>query len=937
MKLTPESFANVVNKSGLLEQGQLKKLLAEFQEQEVPLDDSQEIARELVRRKLLTTWQVEKLLKGKHRGFFLGKYRLHSLLGKGGMSSVYLAEHVLMRRRCAIKVLPQKRVDDSSYLGRFHREAQAVAALDHPNIVRAYDVDSDGSVEKGTEIHFLVMEYVEGKSMQELVEQDGPFKIADAADSIRQAADGLTHAHEAGMVHRDIKPGNLLVDLNGVVRILDLGLARFFADGEEESLTVAHDEKVLGTADYLAPEQALDSHNVDSRADIYSLGCTFYYLLTGHPLFTEGTLAQRLMAHQTKQPQPVEKDRPDTPAGLVTILNKMMAKSPDDRWQTATEVSEQLAGWLIENADESWRLKNPSLVGSSISSSNKLKPVSPVSDPPPMATSVIPEVASEAPQPATASEQDDNSLTDFLSNLGSEEQQTSPPPAAEIPETEVIPSDEPMFENAPQTASPPTAAPVVKTDQPATEIQLTQAVPVASPVKAAVPVAKAVTTNSVTNVAVAAPVAEAVPATPVVTAGSIDVSSEKPSSSKRKKSAPGKGKLQQWLKNTDRRRLAIIAVSAIAILGGGIWAATSYFGGSNEDSQQAGNGKEDGSEDSTGALQVGPGKQFKSINAAINEAIKRYEADEDDDFKAVIRVSGGNTYRERIKLENHDFDLQIVCEDVKRAVLAPTGPKAIIELSNVQKFLLRGFNLNAEKKKVAVILRGHSSESQLRDLSITGYSEAGIKAFDLQGFFGFIFSAENIRFQSNQATATGITFSGKISDIEIKGSQFVGPIKTGIRFLDSPSNVEISQTVFHNLGTGIHFEGRLQLNSVTIQRNTFHKLTMGVEFANLPLAGSGDIIISHNLFDTITGPDATVKSPNNGGATFKQFLMVGSKGMGGNVTNRKAAHPKDISALHRNGGKLGATVSYKSTDPKSSDFLKPTDIKNAGAHSTSSN
>ena len=218
-----------------------------------------------------------------------------------------------MRRRCAIKVLPAKRVHDSSYLARFHREAQAVAALDHVNIVRAYDVDKE--TEKDAEIHFLVMEYVNGRDLLDIVTKDGPMKFAQAADYIRQAADGLTHAHQAGMVHRDIKPGNLLVNENQVVKILDLGLARFFGaeEDDEESLTVAHDEKVLGTADYLAPEQALDSHGVDARADIYSLGCTFYFLLTGHPPFTEGTLAQRLMAHQTKEPPALEKECPRSP------------------------------------------------------------------------------------------------------------------------------------------------------------------------------------------------------------------------------------------------------------------------------------------------------------------------------------------------------------------------------------------------------------------------------------------------------------------------------------------------------------------------------------------------------------------------------------------------------------------------------------------------
>ncbi|HET6423105.1 MAG TPA: serine/threonine-protein kinase, partial [Planctomycetaceae bacterium] len=352
--LTGEAFLAVVSKSSLVDAERLKRAVAEYHTGGGNTDDAQALAEHLIAKSLITRWQAEKLLLGKHKGYFLSKYKLLSLLGKGGMSSVFLAEHTLMRRRCAIKVLPHKRVADSSYLARFHREAQAVASLDHPNIVRAYDVDHQ--TERDTDIHFLVMEYVEGQSLQELVGRSGPCPLVDAVDYVRQAAIGLSHAHQAGLVHRDIKPGNLLRDQHGVVKILDLGLARFFDNqGEEQALTIQHDEKVLGTADYLAPEQALDSHSVDARADIYSLGCTLYFLLTGHPPFTEGTLTQRLMAHQTKEPPPVEQDRPDVPASLITIVRKMMAKKPDDRYATAEETAEALRKWLSASAPPEWK------------------------------------------------------------------------------------------------------------------------------------------------------------------------------------------------------------------------------------------------------------------------------------------------------------------------------------------------------------------------------------------------------------------------------------------------------------------------------------------------------------------------------------------------------------------------------------------------------
>ena len=226
-----DAFLDLVRRSGLVEKNQLNALLSELKQQADPraASDTDFVATRFVEAGLLTRWQCDKLLEGRHRGFFLGKYKLLDHLGTGGMSQVYLAEHVLMQRRVAIKVLPKARVDDTSYLARFHREAQAAAALDHPNIVRAYDVDNDG------DIHYLVMEYVEGRDLQQMVKQDGPMDYASAAEYIRQAAEGLAHAHQSGLIHRDVKPANLLVDRKNVVKVLDLGLARF-TDEERASL-----------------------------------------------------------------------------------------------------------------------------------------------------------------------------------------------------------------------------------------------------------------------------------------------------------------------------------------------------------------------------------------------------------------------------------------------------------------------------------------------------------------------------------------------------------------------------------------------------------------------------------------------------------------------------------------------------------------------------
>src|SRR5882672_4951869 len=260
-----EEFLDLVRKSGVTDERRFADYLTKSSAANGLAPDASRMAGLLVRDGILTQFQAEQILQGKWRRFTIGKYKVLERLGSGGMGSVYLCEHKLMRRRVAVKVLPTAKAQDESALQRFFREARAVAALDHPNIVHAYDIDQDES------LHFLVMEYVDGASLQEIVKKSGPMDIPRACDYIRQSTLGLDHAHQAGLIHRDIKPGNILVDRTGVVKILDMGLARFFHD-EEDLLTKKYDESVLGTADYLAPEQAIDSHGVDIRADIYSLG-----------------------------------------------------------------------------------------------------------------------------------------------------------------------------------------------------------------------------------------------------------------------------------------------------------------------------------------------------------------------------------------------------------------------------------------------------------------------------------------------------------------------------------------------------------------------------------------------------------------------------------------------------------------------------------------
>jgi eukaryotic-like serine/threonine-protein kinase len=340
--LSIDTFLDTLRKSQLVEASRLQTFLKQQEEDETPLPaEPRAMAVLLVREGLITRWQAQQLLLGKSRGFVInGKYRLLEMLGSGGMGTVYLCEHVMLRRVVALKALPlDKGARNASAVDRFYREGQAVAALNHPNIVRCHDLDRENK------LHFIVMEYVDGSSLNDIVKNHGPMTVQRAAHYIAQAAEGLQHAHEAGWVHRDIKPGNLLLDRAGVVKVLDMGLARL-QDDRNGSVTQQYNEhSVLGTADFVAPEQALNSHDVDIRADIYSLGATFYFLLAGRPPFPHSTIAQKLLAHQMHDPDPLDQLRPDVPEEMEAVIATMMAKDRDERYQTPEEVMEALQPW----------------------------------------------------------------------------------------------------------------------------------------------------------------------------------------------------------------------------------------------------------------------------------------------------------------------------------------------------------------------------------------------------------------------------------------------------------------------------------------------------------------------------------------------------------------------------------------------------------------
>jgi serine/threonine protein kinase len=263
------------------------------------------------------------------------RYHVQHLLGVGGMGKVYRAEHRVMGRAVALKVINPALVVDPVAVERFHREVKTAAKLNHPNIVISYDAEQAGR------LHFLVMEFVEGVDLGWVVEKQGPLPVPTACDYLRQAALGLQHAHELGMVHRDIKPENLMLTNKGEVKILDFGLARFASETSKRG-NLTESGSLMGTPDYMAPEQADDARRADIRADIYSLGCVLYFLLTGQAPFPKHGLIAKVMAHREETAKPVASFRKDVPTNLTAVVERMMAKNPAKRLQTPAEVAQAL-------------------------------------------------------------------------------------------------------------------------------------------------------------------------------------------------------------------------------------------------------------------------------------------------------------------------------------------------------------------------------------------------------------------------------------------------------------------------------------------------------------------------------------------------------------------------------------------------------------------
>lgn len=327
-------FLMRLKKSRLLSPDDLKDAAITISQMVDPTPER--IAEILVEDGFLTQYQADRLLDGDARGMVIDGYKLLEVLGAGGMGWVYIAEELETKWRVALKVLPEPNRRDAGTLARFQLEAQAGMRLDHPNIVRSLALKQAEDIYGP--IHYVVMELVRGINLFELLVLRRKLDWQQACDIIMQTAEGLCYAHKEGLIHRDVKPENLLVCADGTVKILDFGLAMVDENDEEFSMAMIFGQNRLGTADYISPEQYIDSYQIDRRADIYSLGCTFYFALSGKVPFPFKTPAKKLKAHLKKKPKPIHELRPDIPKRVAAIVHKMMAKRPENRIQTAADV-----------------------------------------------------------------------------------------------------------------------------------------------------------------------------------------------------------------------------------------------------------------------------------------------------------------------------------------------------------------------------------------------------------------------------------------------------------------------------------------------------------------------------------------------------------------------------------------------------------------------
>jgi serine/threonine protein kinase len=682
---TTDEFLELVRKSGVVEEKRLSAYVGKLRAAGPVPSPPAVLAGILVRDAILTHFQAENVLQGKWRRFTIGKYKVLERLGAGGMGQVFLCEHKLMRRRVAVKVLPTAKADDPSSLERFYREARCVAALDHPNIVRAYDIDQD------EKLHFLVMEYVDGSSLQEIIKKVGPLSVERAAHYLRQSAVGLQHAHDsAGLVHRDIKPGNILIDRTGVVKILDMGLARFFHD-EEDILTKKYDENVLGTADYLAPEQALDSHGVDIRADIYSLGATFYFCLTGKTPFTDGTVAQKLIWHQTRQPKSIRQIRTEVPEELASLIERMMAKDPAQRPQTPHEVAEALAPFtqtpIGPPPEEEMPRLSPAALGLTASDSN----------------SAVPTAAASSGAPSSGHRKNWQ-----VPSSGS----SRPAPNSPAPRP-----------NSPSSASPASPPPKLSRPTPPPSGRGTIAPTVAAPTKAAAPQARRTTTPQPQPAAEEEGVVWERLAPDTVESARANTPPSQ--TRKRPSSALHRALGPETLVQRQRRRVILVVSIVSAVILGGFAVAAIWATVRDKPAQGAPTGPQP-----RASLRVGPNAEFVTVAQAVRNALPGDHI-----------VVNGPSHSEELILDGKASPslkkLTIESEGdpvLWRAPQNRTAPVCLVILRNVDGLRLKGFTFDGEDRcPNTVQVVGQCPGTELQNLTISGFTGSGLVLMNCEG------------------------------------------------------------------------------------------------------------------------------------------------------------------------------------------------------------
>src|SRR3954454_10938540 len=323
-------FWQVALQSGLIDAEGLQACFdAIAPEKRVAEQLDRRLARQAVQQGRLSIWQAQQLLAGRSSGFKINRYTLLEMIGQGGMGRVYLAKDTRLNRRVALKILSPERMNNPRAIARFQREARVGAQLQHENLVRIYDEgEANGKC-------YLVMEYIEGKNIGAIIAEEGRIEPATAARLARQVALGLEHAQLKGLIHRDVNPYNILVTRDGIAKLTDLGLAI----DQSEQAQVTREGATVGTFDYVSPEQARHSHSVDTRSDIYSLGCTLYHMLSGQVPFPSPSLPEKLFGHQAVDPAPLTSLVPDIPEGLARVVEKMMRKSPEERYPTPLDVA----------------------------------------------------------------------------------------------------------------------------------------------------------------------------------------------------------------------------------------------------------------------------------------------------------------------------------------------------------------------------------------------------------------------------------------------------------------------------------------------------------------------------------------------------------------------------------------------------------------------